>query len=102
MDIQNNTNINFGQLIPTKPLLKSALKIHDYDEGKALSLSITTKFPGNIGYYKRAINIADNIISKNPELEKINEEIKQLPQQSQAAEIDKFVNKLGKNIDINI
>lgn len=102
MNIQNNTKTHFGHLIPTKPLLKSALKIHSYDEGKDLTLSITTKFPGNLGYYNKAVKIAESILNKNAELSALLEKIKQLPPQTQAAEVDKIVNKLGKNIDIDI
>lgn len=102
MNTKNNTHTYFGQLLPAKPLLKSALQIHTYEEGKALSLSISNKFPGNIGYYKKAVCIANDIISKNPELENFITEIKQLPQQSQTTEVDKFVSKFGQTIDVNI
>ena len=59
-----NPNINFGQLVPTEALLKSALKIHNFREGKSLTLAVDKSFPGSVGYFNKAINIAKIIQSK--------------------------------------
>ena len=63
MKIENSTqNTSFGQLVPTKPLLKSAMGIHTYSEGRELYLSTSQKFPGHEGYYKKAV-IKDNVLT---------------------------------------
>ena len=58
MNIQYNNNLHFGQKLPTKALLKSALEIHDFEDAKLLNLSMGTKYSGKVSFYIRAKNIA--------------------------------------------
>lgn len=103
MKIQNNTqNTSFGQLVPTKPLLKSALKIHNFEEGRELYLSTSTAFPGNVGYYKKAIEIAQNAVKKNENIKNIIDKLKITPKNELPTALNDAINTLGKNVDINI
>lgn len=103
MKIQNtNQNTSFGQLVPTKPLLKSAIGIHTYSEGRDLYLSTSKKFPGHEGYYKKAIIIAQTAIKKNEELKKIVNHLKETPKYEINKEINKIVADIGEKIDISI
>ena len=87
--------------MPTAPLLRSAAKIHNFEDAKLLNRSINVKYSGWSNFYKRAIKIADDVIKKNPEIaqfvNKINnaENIKQ-----KVALINEFVNTNGENIDV--
>ncbi len=102
MNISMNSNINFGQLVPTKPLLKAALNIHTYDEGKELYLSTSSKVVGNIGYHKRASKIAENAFSKNEQLQKIIKGLIGLTKEEQIVKINELTHTLGKNIAVEI
>ena len=65
MKIENSTqNTSFGKLVQTKTLLKSAMGINNYSEGRELYLSTSQKFPGHEGYYKKAVIIAQSAIKK--------------------------------------
>lgn len=102
MDTSINYNINFGQILPTKPLLKSLARVHTYDDAKDLYLSTTSKFVGNVGYYKRAIIIADNAVKKNDNICKISQELSGLSKEDVLVKIDKIADSLGENIDIKL
>lgn len=102
MNMQIDNNIYFGQLVPTKPLLKSLVKIHTYDEAKELYLSTSDKFVGNIGFYKRAIIIADNAVEKNENIRKIFQELSVLSKEEANLRINEIVQGLGKNINIDL
>jgi len=100
MNISKNNDINFGQLVPTKPLLKATLNIHTYDEGKELYLSTSSKVVGNIGYHKRAFKIAENIVRKNENIREIFQNLSKLNKDEQMVKIDNLTNNLGENIDV--
>lgn len=103
MKIQNtNQNTSFGQLVPTKPLLKSAIGIHTYSEGRDLYLSTSKKFPGHEGYYKKAIIIAQTAIKNDDKLKKIVNHLKKTPKYEINKEINKIVSDIGEKIDISI
>jgi hypothetical protein len=72
MNISNqNQKITFGQLVPTEPLLKAAIKMHKFEDAKVLNNAIGINYSGHISFYQRAITIADGIIKKNPEVAEI-------------------------------
>jgi len=98
----NNNNINFGQLMPTKILIKSALGRQNFEESKFLNQTLGVKYSGYLGFHKRAGNIAKNVIDKNENFRKIIENIKSLPDAQQTFEIDKIVSSIGENIDVII
>lgn len=100
MNITKNNNINFGQVVPTKPLLKAMVNIHNFDEGKELYLSTSSKVVGNIGYHKRATILANNIVNKNENIRKIFQELTGLTKEEQQIKIDKLTKTLGENIDV--
>ena len=103
MNIISQNEISFGQVVPTEPLLKSALGIHKFDDAKILNQSIGVKYSGHISFYQRAIKIADEIISKNPELKKIVTELKtENITERQIKAIKSAVARIGENIDVAI
>lgn len=102
MNIQNNKNITFGQLIPTKALLKSALGIHKFEDAKILNQSVGIKAPGHQGYHKRASLIASNAVEKNKNIQEILYKLKKLTPEQQEKEIINLVSKIGEEIDITI
>ena len=97
----NDSKITFCQLLPTAPLLRSAAKIHNFEDAKSLNISVNIKYSGWISFYKRAIKIADEVIKKNPEITKIVDAINKADNIKQKnALINKFVNTNGENIDV--
>ena len=103
MKIKNNTqNTSFGQLVPTKPLLKSAMGIHTDSEGRELYLSTSQKFPGHEGYYKKAIIIAKSAIEKNEKIKEIVNHLKEIPNFNLNKEINKIASNIGEKVDISI
>lgn len=103
MKIENNTqNTSFGQLVPTKPLLKSAMGIHTYSEGRELYLSTSQKFPGHEGYYKKAVIIAQSAIKKNEKIKELVRHLKEIPKCNLNKEINKIASDIGEKIDISI
>ena len=103
MNTISQNKISFGQVVPTEPLLKSALGIHKFDDAKILNQSIGIKYSGHISFYQRAIQIAEEIISKNPELKNIVTELKSKthPEQQTLA-IKSAVARIGESIDVAV
>lgn len=94
-------HINFGQKVPTKALLKSALQKQNYEESRELNLSLGIKYSGHIGFYKRALAIAENACKKNENLQKMVEKLKQNPF-TQDKEIEELSKQTKGFIDIDI
>jgi len=100
MRIANTDNIPFEKLLPTEALLKSALRIHKYEDAKLLSNSMGITIPGKRSFYNHALDIAENVISKNKVIREFVEKFKdKLPQEKYFA-VRNAVEKYGKNIDV--
>ena len=96
-----NSNINFYHLIPTEAFLRSAAKIHNFEDAKLLNYSVNVKYSGWISFYKRAIKIAESIINKNPELQKtVTEIIQEENIEQKQVLIKNFVKLKGETIDV--
>lgn len=91
---------NFGHIVPTEPLLKSALEIHKYEDAKVLNQAIGIKYSGHVSFYKRAIKIAQDIIEKNPQVKDIVEKLKLMDLEQQLREINNIKSSVGENIDV--
>lgn len=103
MKVQNNTNIYFGQKVPTKPLLRIGAGIFNYEDAKALCMSFDPRFPGHTGYYKKAVDFAQNIARKNPEIEEIFNDLGKIGNEKQKIfKILCLSEKLGKEIDLKV
>ncbi|MCM1338375.1 MAG: hypothetical protein NC191_01735 [Muribaculaceae bacterium] len=102
MKISTTDNVYFGQLVPTKPLLKALVNIHNYDEGRELYLSTNSQFVGNLGYHKRAAKIAEKAVQKNENLQKIIQDLTGLSKAEQIAKINKLTSSIGNSIDIEL
>lgn len=102
MNIQNNSNITFCQLMPTKALLKTAAGINNFEEAKSLNQSIGVKYAGHIGFHKRAANIVQNIVEKDKNFQQMVNQIMNLPVEQRLTEINKIVSTVGENIDVII
>lgn len=102
MKITNSQNqINFGQKVPTKALLKSALQKQNFEEAKELNLSLGVKFSGHIGFHKRALLIAEKACKKNKFLQELVTRLKENPL-TQNAEIEKIAKQTKGFLDIDI
>ena len=102
MKITNSQNqINFGQKVPTKALLKSALQKQNFEEAKELNLSLGVKFSGHIGFHKRAVLIAQNACKKNKSLQELVTRLKENPL-TQNSEIEKIAKQTKGFLDIDI
>ena len=102
MEISNTQhNINFGQKVPTKALLKSALQMQNFEEAKELNISLGIKYSGHIGFHKRALTIAENACKKNPKLQEIVNQLKKNPF-TQKEEIEKITKQTKGFLDIDI
>lgn len=103
MMINNYNNISFGQKVPTSALLKVGAGIYDFDDAKALSLISDKRFPGHVGYYKKAVNFVRNITEKNEDINNMMKSINNLQSKENKLEvIRKMVMQLGKEIDVTV
>ncbi len=101
MNINSNSTVNFGQMVPTEPLLKSAVKIHKYEDAKALNYALGIKVSGHISFYKRAVAIAEKVVRNNPEIKKMVDKIKSFSNSDEKIqEIQRLKDKYGENIDV--
>ena len=101
--INSNKNIYFGQFVPTNEFLKCSLNIHKYSDARNLVMSYDTRFPGKDGFTGKALKMCQKAIAQNPFLAKVVENLKQLPSKNaQELEIEKFIIKHGKTIDIEL
>ena len=99
---QNNVKF-FGQKVPTEPLLKSAVKLHKFEDAKSLNQAIGIKYSGHISFYERAINISNRIIKLNPDIEKLVSNLKTLNNAvKQQEEINRIKKEIGETIDVII
>jgi len=103
MKIRKCNNVSFEHKVPTAPLLKIGAGIFNYNDAKSLCLAFDNKFPGHVGYYRKALGLAENIAQKN---EGIKNKIDALnsydSKRDKLAVIKNFVSKLGKEIDVVI
>lgn len=103
MQIHSYNNISFGQKVPTVPLLKMGAEIYDYEAAKNFCMVFDRRFPGHVGYFKKAVGFVQNIIVKNPDITKIINSIKSIEgKEKQIAQINKIASKMGKEIDVVI
>ena len=102
MNISNqNQKITFGQLVPTEPLLKAAIKMHKFEDAKVLNNAIGINYSGHISFYQRAITIADGIIKKNPEIAEIVSALQKITDsQAKIKEIARIKTKYGESLDV--
>ena len=99
----NNYNISFGQIIPTRLLLRCSLDTFRYQDVKNLVLSQDSRFPGNLGYARKAMRIVDGAIQKNKFIADFVERLKKMPsEKKQEHAIEAFIAKHGINLDIEI
>lgn len=98
-----NYNTSFGHKVPTNSLLKMGSGIFSYEDARELCYSFDKKFPGHVGYYKKAIKHSENIGQKNPNINKILSEIKAQPDKiSKLKKIEEYTRQLGSEIDVVI
>ena len=103
MMINNYNNISFGQKVPTSSLLKIGAGIYDFNDAKALSILSDDRFPGHVGYYKKAQNFVRNIAEKNEDINSLIESINSLNSKNdKLSVIRKTVIQLGKEVDVVI
>ena len=96
-----NNSITFGELIPTEQLLKSAVRIHKFEDAKILNNAIGVNYSGHISFYKRAIEISERIIKNNPMVAEIVSGLKKIANpQAQAEEIKNLKTKYGEYLDV--
>ena len=101
--INNYNNINFGQKIPTSSFLKMGSGIFDYNDAKNLCSSFDQKFPGNVGYYKKALNYVEIIENQNPYIKNILNKICLLNENNlKLKEIEQLTKEIGEEIDVVI
>ena len=102
MNILNqNQTITFGQLVPTEPLLKAAIKIHKFEDAKILNKAVGVNYSGHIGFYQRAIVISDKIIKDNPNIAEIVSHLQKIEDlQAKQKEIELIKTKYGEYIDL--
>jgi len=102
MRIANTDNIPFGKLLPTEALLKSALRIHKYEDAKLLSNSMGITAPGKKSFYNHAVDIAQNAVLKNKFIKEFAEKYKDKPIWEKYNGIRAVLEKFGENIDVTI
>lgn len=101
--INNYNNINFGQKIPTSSFLKMGSGIFDYNDAKKLCNTFDQKFPGNAGYYKKALHYVEIIENQNPYIKNILNKIWLLREKElKLNEIEHLTKELGEEIDVVI
>lgn len=101
MKIKNELKISFGQLVPTEALLKSALGIHKFEDAKILNQSMGIKYSGHVSFYKRAVTISENILSKNPKIKDLVLKLKsENSLEQQLKSIKLAVENIGENVDV--
>ena len=98
----NTTNINFGQLVPTRELLKIGTGIQNVEDSKIICSTCRKKFVGHIGYYKTAINIVEAIKQKNKAIREIFDNLNSKDTTEKLSEIEKYVIQNGKFIDLEL
>lgn len=96
-----NQHTSFGTLLPTKPLIKSALGNQNFQEAKELNLSLGIKYSGHIGFHKRAVNIANKVCAKNEKFNEIIQTLKNLPSEKQEQKIEQLISTLGDKLDVS-
>ena len=104
MNILNqNQAITFGQLVPTEPLLKAAIKIHKFEDAKILNNAIGVNYSGHISFYQRAIVISDRIIKNNPKIAEIVSDLQNTADlQAKLKKIELIKIKYGESLDLII
>ena len=103
MEIRKCNNVSFGHKVPTVPLLKIGAGIFNYNDAKSLCLAFDNKFPGHVGYYRKALGFVDNITQKNEDIKNKIDALNCYDSKSdKLAVIKNFVSKLGKEIDVTI
>ena len=99
--LDQNQTTAFGQLVPTEPLLKASVKIHDFEDAKILNKALGVNYSGHISFYKRAITISDEIIKNNPEIAKIVSVLKGITDiQAKKEEIERIKAKYGEYFNV--
>ena len=103
MNINNYNQISFGQKVPTGALLKIGGGVYDYDDAKTICTLLDKKFPGHVGYYKKATQHVKNIAEKNNNINQIFDSINDISNKNdKLAIIRKIVMKIGKEIDVKV
>jgi len=103
MNISNYNNISFGQKVPTASLLKMGAGVYDFEDARNLCSFIDNRFPGNVGYYKKAVKYANSIAQKNENVSQMLESLKELPsKKDKLTVIRKMVMATGSEIDVVI
>ena len=102
MNILNqNYTVTFGQLVPTEPLLKAAMKMHKFEDAKVLNNAIGVNYSGHVSFYKRAITISDEIVKKNPNVAEIVSALHKIADsQAKMKEIERIKTKYGEYLDV--
>ena len=101
--LKQNQTITFGQLVPTEPLLKAAVKIHQFGDAKILNNALGVTYSGHIGFYQRAITIADGIVKNNPEIAEIVSSLQKFSDsQAKIKEIKRLKTKYGEYFDVTV
>ena len=97
-----NVNINFGQKVPAREVLKIASGLRSVEDAKAVCKSCHDRFVGNVGYYKTAVKIVDSLKSKNKGFSELVDKINLLDKDGKLDFINKFVSKNGNSIDLEV
>ena len=95
-------NINFGQKVPAREVLKIASGLRSVEDAKAVCNSCHDRFVGNVGYYKTAVKIVDSLKSKNKGFSELVDKINLLDKDGKLDFINKFVSKNGNSIDLEV
>ena len=97
-----NVNINFGQKVPAREVLKIASGLRSVQDAKVVCNSCHDRFVGNVGYYKTAIKIVDSLKSKNKGFSELVDKINLLDKDGKLDFINKYVSKNGNRIDLEV
>jgi hypothetical protein len=103
MKINKCENISFGQNVPTSSFLKIASDIYDFEAAKTLSQLSDSRFPGHVGYYNKAKIFVSDVTQKNEYLKNVIDDLKAFnSKEDKLTAIEKYVKKLGNEIDVTI
>lgn len=97
-----NVNINFGQKVPTREVLKIASGLRSVEDAKVICNSCRDKFVGHVGYYKTAVKIVDSLKAKNKTFSELVDKLNTLDKEGKLDFINKFVSKNGNSIDLEV
>ena len=102
IDYNNSANTLFGQLVPTKELLKVGSGIQNVEDSKNICTACRKKFVGHIGYYKTAINIVETIKQKNKAIKELFDILNTNDTPEKLNAIEKYVAENGRFIDVEL